>query len=160
MSKPLFNFSAPVVAQYYLYMSVPFLVFFLYKWIVSGPDLLYLLATLGVFLISLLPYRFYSSQKVRDASFYEDSFTLRGRNLDREISYSSLRGVFPSKLPYLLSSGVRILLKDEEQAILIPYNPRNGKLKTDLRSWLERKVRTAEVHTASVTVDTSSTDIP
>ena len=74
-----------MVAQYYLYMSMPFLVFFLYKWIVSGPDLLYLLATLGVFLISLLPYRFYSSQKVRDASFYEVSFTLRGRNLDMEI---------------------------------------------------------------------------
>ena len=127
---------------------MPFFAIFLYEWIASGFSLLWLLflgVPLAVLADSIRLYRFYSTQRVQEVSFYENSCRLRVKNLDREASYSEIREITLVKSVFrFYGHGVRVTFKAGDETLLIPRNPKIRALGTDLYSWLKAKVGTPQ----------------
>jgi len=80
--------------------------------------------------------------RVHKAQFFDDYFEVRGRGLNRRVEYKRISQTQRlSAVPIFANRiQVRIDLMDDV-AITIPGNPRNGKLKVDLYSWLSRRIQ-------------------
>ena len=154
LDKPLFYHFARSIAHAYLWMSWPFFGLFIYEWFVGRAELPFLggilAVALAVLFVSLRPYRFYATQRVQEVFFYENSCRLRGKNLEREVSYSEIREISLIDPPFLASGpGIRISFKGGDETLLIPSNPKNRSLRIDLYSWLKAKVGTPQLSESS-----------
>ncbi len=80
---------------------------------------------------------------VRRAWFFEDYLKLKGRKIGREIRYPDIKQIAKLNRFPLLSprTQIRISVSGEEGFLVIPANPPNRKLKTDLYSWLLQKMK-------------------
>jgi len=88
-----------------------------------------------------------SFQPVKVAFFYEDRFTLNRRKKKRTFEYTQIEEVSSTRVPvskvfpalaFVEQTNLRI--KSEPQQITLPSNPKNRRLKTNLRLWLISKL--------------------
>jgi hypothetical protein len=81
------------------------------------------------------------TRPVRRAKFYEDRFQIVGGGIHRELDYSDVISVSLENRfqHFLYPLHVRIRINSGED-FLVPGNPKNRKLRTDLCSWLIGKV--------------------
>jgi hypothetical protein len=98
--------------------------------------------------ISLLGVFRLVSQRVRKGRFYEDHFVIEGKALDGRFDYTGIEQVSVAKLPlakvfpaFGIRKQVHLRFKGENQDLVIPRNPSNLRLKTDLYSWLEERIQ-------------------
>jgi hypothetical protein len=97
-------------------------------------------------LVYLLAFIHSFFQPIRDASFYENHFILRGGKEQREFAYTEVESASLTKLPTIrvfplldLRNQIILSIKGESSSVIIPANPENKQLKTDLYSWLISK---------------------
>lgn len=120
-------------------MSIPFFVITVYFLFVGGPFLPMLVISLVILAVSFLASRFYRTQPVQEAAFFESSFFIKGANLEKDILYGSIDNISLVKSPYFLRPHVRITLKEGE-VVRIPWNPSNRSLRSDLVTWARSKM--------------------
>ncbi len=105
---------------------------------------LYLSGFVSLFLSTVIVVAFFRVShiaSVRNASFYEESFEVKGKGVQREIGYAEVEGVTKvyQGLSSLFGPHVVIKLKGNPMPLILPYNPRNRNLKEDLFTWLLEK---------------------
>ena|ERR1022692_1510591 len=78
-------------------------------------------------------------QRVRVAKFYPDRFTIRGRKTNKEFRYQDIEDVATEKS--LSQTKVALKIRGSSNLLVIPRNPKNRDLKTDLFSWLQNSIK-------------------
>jgi len=101
---------------------------------------LYILVVLS-FPVDITVLRAYT-ESVSVAKFYPDYFTVRGRKTNRELRYAEIEGVAKSKS--FAETKVALKIRGSQNLLVIPKNPKNGGLKTDLFSWLQDRIQPSE----------------
>lgn len=88
-----------------------------------------------------IPFVFF--RKVRDVSFFEDYFTVSGWRTNRHIDYNQIDAIERRAVGMLvLRTEVRISVKGDFKPLVLPVNPRNRALDTNLSSWLSDRIKT------------------
>jgi hypothetical protein len=79
--------------------------------------------------------------RVRKALFFDDYFEVGGRNLNKRINYQQVAQVEKVMVTPILTSRTQVRISPVgEPPLVIPGNVRSKKLKTDLYSWLSKRV--------------------
>lgn len=79
--------------------------------------------------------------RVHKALFFDDYFEVGGRNLKKKIIYQQVAGVEKILVTPILTNRSQVRISPiDEASLVIPGNVRSKKLKTDLYSWLSKRV--------------------
>lgn len=76
---------------------------------------------------------------VRVAEFWEDKFSVRGRNLKKQFTYSDIEDVSIVRGPWP-NVMVNISVKGEEESFTLQKNPYSRLLDVDLYTWIKEKM--------------------
>ncbi len=151
-SRPLFKFSQTGIALLFLVGFLFSLWLIVNEYAAKEIGLEIVDSTVAVFLL----FGFVSSALIgiRTAYFYDDRANLIGFGFKRELNYSLIDKVLKVKVLDIQRTQVHIYSSGKTKPYVIRGNPTNGKLKTDLYTWLngngEGIVSTAEIHTGSI----------
>lgn len=87
-------------------------------------------------------------QDARRGKFYDDHFEIVEWGTRRNMSYNDVEQVSVEYLPIdkvfpalRLRKRIRLHMREQDEEILIPVDPSNVMLRTDLYSWLRGKIQ-------------------
>ena len=97
---------------------------------------------------------FFVTRREWTVKFYDGSLTIKGWKTDVKVTYSEVAGISVGRaygfLWRFMFPGVSFFIKGYPKPFIIPTNPKNKKLKTDLYSWIVAKTQQSAITQGSL----------